>query len=54
MLVGGLETWTSTGHEVEPLRRERLDAVAWKDWDPAIIYSSEVRIMLNVYDTLVK
>ena len=31
-----------------------LDSFDIKDWDPAIIYSSEVRIMLNVYETLVK
>ncbi len=36
MLTTGLESWTSAGYEVEPLRLERLDAVAWKDWQPTV------------------
>ena len=31
-----------------------VDSFDIKDWDPAIIYSNEVRVMLNVYETLVR
>ncbi len=32
MLLGGLGSWTDGGYPVEPLRTDRADAIAWKDF----------------------
>ena len=54
-LVAAVSLFAGTGGQGAQAQTRTItlvDSFDIKDWDPAVIYSAEVRTLLNVYETL--